>query len=284
MRAKGFASSLRRWTGAALVALAICWSPATANDLEAKGACRPQKDPTVAGVANALSVSNKALATTIALSADEYHGLQTCRDNRRMIVELDSAIVGLSAVIYRIGGDDRLTRCSQLYFASSKLEIPVNQLRCTADTGLKKHRAKGGLLVVSDGTHIVPVARLEYKAKAPVIAGDDIGVALNILDRSGDGEGFRFFEGTSVYYSLSNLRTNSWRVIANLSVLDFDPETDLETGLALGFLYKPSIASREATGNGFAISAAYGYNFMADDSGDGWYTLIGFGWNFKQAP
>lgn len=217
-----------------------------------------------------------------AITLPEFAKLEVLRDNRKVTLKLDTDNPALLAVVYRYDDDNQLIPCSQQSFLTERIEIPVDQLRCLREETSKQAVRKGGILAVSDGTATTFIARLEYK-QSTAIVGDDLGIAVNILNRSRDDQGFRFFEGASVCYSLSNLRTETIRVIANLSVLDFDPDTDFEAGLAFGLLYKPKATSLRATGDGFAISIAYGYNFMVDDSDTGWYTLIGFGWSFNLA-
>ncbi|MCB1036635.1 MAG: hypothetical protein KDD47_22610, partial [Acidobacteria bacterium] len=122
--------------------------------------------------------------------------------------------------------------------------------------------------------------------KAPWTAGD-LGVALNILNPSGDGKSARYFSGASIYYSLTDLlKRERLHLIVNLSALDFDGsdesvtnKVDLEVGVGLGFLYRVNPKAKPDDGS-FTISADYGYNLMADHSKDAKYWLIGFGWSF----
>ena len=123
-------------------------------------------------------------------------------------------------------------------------------------------------------------------------AGDakknDFGIALNVLDQSGDrteegeSKGFRFFEGASLYYSLGRGGCY-FKPVALLSALDFDDDVDLETGVGFGLLFEPGGRTAEGNRGRFTISLTHGYNLMTNGGGDGWYTVIGFGWNFGRA-
>jgi hypothetical protein len=111
--------------------------------------------------------------------------------------------------------------------------------------------------------------------------GDDIGIALTLVDRweGDDSKGSRINNGISFYYSISNLKTNWVRLIGNVSLLDADPTLDFETGLGLGLLFR----TRPLTGTAsFGLAGGVGYNLMIDDSAKRWYTFVGFSMNFNQ--
>ncbi|MDX1996369.1 MAG: hypothetical protein SF066_01515 [Thermoanaerobaculia bacterium] len=109
--------------------------------------------------------------------------------------------------------------------------------------------------------------------------GCDVGLGLTVIDRAHDQESFRFDNSTFVYTSVSNLRTEHFRVVAQLAVLDWYDDIDFETGVGLGMLWRPN---GEESPNALGIAAGAGYNLMADESDEGWYAFVGFSWNFNR--
>lgn len=178
--------------------------------------------------------------------------------------------------------------------ASQKIERACESLPAGADGTLTLDMAKldctgflrqGTLIEVSDGSQ---AAYFVMNNRVAPQVGDDIGIALTLVDRWDDQdvdgnsirEGSRVNSGTSFYYSVSNLKTDFLRLIGNASLLNGDPELDLEVGLGLGLLLRTR--SMAGTGTGFGLAAGVGYNLMLDDPDQRWYTFVGLSVNFNQ--
>ncbi|MCP4549718.1 MAG: hypothetical protein GY835_24950 [bacterium] len=173
-------------------------------------------------------------------------------------------------------GDGR--ECAWVVAEDASIELDRKSLQCDnvesrqCDNACKPEGI-GYMSVEKDETPF-RVAVLEHR-KLAINAGDDLGIALNIIQRSGSTDGARYFSGASFYASLTNLRSKKFRLIGVLSALDFREDVDFEAGLGIGLLYKPS--KRQPN---FSVAASYGYNFMVADGEEPWFTMIGFGWNF----
>ena len=161
--------------------------------------------------------------------------------------------------------------------AHQPLEIALENMLCDDGTTFNA----GGLLLLTDGTKYQALISLTDQTLAAKLAESqykDFGIALNVMDRGGDDEKYRHFQGASIYYALNDLNSSKFRFIANLALLDFDEEVDLETGIGFGFLYRANNSDDPSAGS-FTISFVRGYNLMVDGSG-AYYNMIGFGWSF----
>lgn len=255
-----------------LIVLGLIISQSQAAEPAPNGTLSSGKKTILSNVANLLP---SPLSEIGKLSASDLARLQTVGDNKPIDLQLPTGITQGNLVVFAFQKDGSLKPCVSYAISGKSALLSSQDLRCKqqGDAPL------GQLLALQTEQGVSPLVRVEHKPASIVDAGDDIGIALSILDRSRDGEGSRFLDGASFYYSLSNLKSDSFRAIASLSALDFNDEVDFETGLSLGILLKPKDLTR-ASNQGFAFSLTYGYNFMADTADDGWYSMIGFGWNF----
>lgn len=123
--------------------------------------------------------------------------------------------------------------------------------------------------------------------------GSDLGIALTLtqpLSAEDDlDKGFEVNDGLSIYYAVSRLKSNRWRLITSLAALDHvrapageteDPE-DFELGLGFGAMFKSNGFLDSKTG--MSLAAGAGYNFMVPDSEKRWYWFFGVGANFGRA-
>lgn len=174
--------------------------------------------------------------------------------------------------------DDRGAEACLTGVASNTSDFVVNPSRlwCSDD----KPVVDGGLVYIDDGTNSTC---LEIANARWLNYGSDYGFALNLVDREGDDEAFDVQEGFSGYWALSTLKSRSFRPVVNLSLLNFDTEGhDLEVGLGVGFIFKPSGVASDS-GKGFSIGVGYGRNLMIQGGDNPGYWFIGLGLNIPTA-
>jgi hypothetical protein len=169
-----------------------------------------------------------------------------------------------------------VTECSRVIVQDdSTLVLDMNKFSCPV-------RLRNNALI--EVTSPTGVQRFQMANRRAPATGDDVGVALTLVDRWKEegAEGARANGGASFYYSLSNLKTSRVRLIGNVSVLDMDPNLDFELGIGLGVLFKVVPLARDGNTTSFGIAAGVGYNLMVDHSENRPYTFIGFSMNFQQ--
>ncbi len=168
------------------------------------------------------------------------------------------------------------TRCTSVA-ADEDRRIRVNPslLECLDGRGL----TSGGALVLVLGGGQTAV--FSIPDASALIPGSDYGFSLNLIDRSGDHQRFRVFDGLAAYYSVSKLKNSHTRLVTQISVLDFDPAIDFELGFAVGLIWRPGGLASE-TGKGFSIGIGIGQNLMVTNAKDGRYWFIGLGLNIDR--
>jgi hypothetical protein len=171
--------------------------------------------------------------------------------------------------------DKKLESCRQVVPQDGSITILPSSIRC-ADGGPVDH---GGLVEVAFD---LVTYRADIQNRNLPVFGSDLGIGLSVTDRLHDEEGFRLDSATSGYFSLSKLKTQRWRTIASLAVLDFDPDIDFELGVGFGLLFRTGISSTAQSPNGFSVAMGYGYNLMTHESSEAIYGFLGFGWNFNR--
>ncbi len=188
----------------------------------------------------------------------------------------------LSAQVWKLDktGKNRVDECDSMAPSSdNELVIDLSDINCP---GFILHSVD--VEIQADGK----VAEFKIPSKNSLDAGDNIGIALTLVDRwketDADGNkvkhGSRANGGAGVYYSVSNLKNNHVSLIGNVSVLDSDPNIDFEVGLGFGLLFK---FKRLGEDSGFGLATGIGYNLMLDQAAERWYTFVGFSMDFGQS-
>ncbi len=229
-------------------------------------------------------IAKSGVATPLEVGMMKF-GLWPEPENSEITLAIDDASNAVAVAIFawnmKKGKKNRELEICQIVSVESEnpLRLDLKNRLCVGGKGI----THGGFLALTDGKKYLPIIYLtDIK---DVRFGGDLGIALNVLNRSGDGKGARYFDGASFYYSLTGLGLRDrFHLIANLSTLDFDEEgeengVDFEVGIGLGILYRVNPKAKPDDGS-FTISATYGYNLMTDSGEDGEYLIVGFGWSF----
>ena len=225
------------------------------------------------------------------LPQEAYKILPTARTNRDLTVKRLGSSDGDTIVLFTLRSEGT-TETVASFEPCDSFEITANEDDNVRPVNVfcneKGYLVNGGLVALlnEDGTYNA-LARIPSR-RAPV-PGTDVGVALTIMKTNDSGQGYKFFEGATAYYSLTRLKTSSLRLVANLSALDMDPNKDFETGLGFGLLLRTPYTAGAQDRMGFGVLIGGGYNFMLDARRDEegkeaepWYWFVGFSWNFNR--